>query len=69
MRLTDVQRNDLKDVVLTVRTTKENANWLKKNNVSPSLLFDEAMKELMEQVENQKETEKNFVKFISPKKK
>lgn len=69
MRLTDVQRNDLKDVVVTVRTTQENFNWLKKNKISPSLLFDESIKELRQEVENQKETEKNFVKFISPKKK
>ena len=69
MRLTDVQRNDLKDSVITVRTTKDNANWLRKNKVSPSLLFDHAVKELMDEVVKQEEAEENLKKFASPKNK
>jgi hypothetical protein len=47
MELSNIQKSEeIKDVVLTVRTTKENKEWMDKNKVSPSLLFDEAIKEI-----------------------
>lgn len=32
---------------LNLKTTKEVSEWMTKNKVSPQLLFDEAVKELM----------------------
>jgi len=69
MRLKDVQRTETKDVVLTVRVNNEDAEWLKYNDVSPSLLFSEALKELKDHVNTHKEAEDNLRKFASPKKK
>ena len=68
MRLKDVQRTDTKDVILTVRVNREDAEWLKGNNISPSLLFSEALKELKGQVNTHKEAEDKLKKFASPKK-
>ena len=58
MRLKDVQRTDTKDVILTVRVNREDAEWLKGNNI----------KELKGQVNTHKEAEDNLKKFASPKK-
>lgn len=46
VELSKIQKPDNKDVVLTVRTTRENKEWMDKNNVSPSLFFDEAIIDL-----------------------
>lgn len=46
MKLEDVQSRDNKDVVITVRTTKHSSEWMKRNNVSPTLLFNKALEEL-----------------------
>ena len=53
------KREEIKDIVLTVRTTKENKEWMDKNNISPSLLFDEAVKEIQKRLrENVKRKER-----------
>lgn len=46
MKLEDVQSKDNKDIVITVRTTKVNSDWMKVNHVSPTLLFNKALEEL-----------------------
>jgi len=69
MRLKDIQRTDTKDIVLTVRVNNEDAKWIKSNNISPSLLFSEALKEIKDQVNLHQEAEENLKKFASPKKK
>ena len=46
MKLKEVQKEDVKDVVVTARITKNDSKWLKENNVSPSLLFEKALEEL-----------------------
>jgi len=43
VELSNIQKPENKDVVLTVRTTKENKEWMDNNNISPSLFFDEAI--------------------------
>jgi hypothetical protein len=48
MELEEVQNNHKKEVIMTIRTTKENSKWMKEHNVSPSLLFDKALEELKE---------------------
>ena len=47
---TKIEPLERKEVFLTVRTTKENKEWMDKNNVSPSLLFDEAVKDIKEKI-------------------
>lgn len=54
MKLKEVQNQEVKDVVVTVRTTKKNSEWMKKNNISPSLLFDKAIEELQKNNKNLK---------------
>ena len=55
MELSDLQKSvENKNVVLTVRTTEENKKWMDKNDISPSLLFDEAIKEIKQKC-NQKQ--------------
>ena len=50
VELSKIQKSENKDVVLTVRTTKENKEWMDKNNISPSLFFDEAIIDLKEKM-------------------
>ena len=46
VELSNIQKSASKDIVLTVRTTKENKEWMESNNISPSLFFDEAIIDL-----------------------
>jgi len=46
MRLEDVQAKEIKDIIISIRTTKHQSDWMKRNNVSPSLLFNKALEEL-----------------------
>jgi hypothetical protein len=51
MELSNIQKAiETKEVVLTVRTTQKNKDWMDKKRISPSLLFDEAIKELKQNV-------------------
>jgi len=63
MKLEEVQRNDLKDIVITIRTTKENSEWMKRNSISPSLLFNKAIEELQRKI-----AEDGLKKLATPKK-
>jgi len=50
MEIKDIQKDynkDLKTVSISIRTTKDISNWIKENKVSPTKLFNEAVKELM----------------------
>ena len=47
MEKQNIQRK-AKNCVISVRTTSDNSKWLAKNNISPTLLFNEAIKELRE---------------------
>ena len=46
VEISKIQKPENKDVILTVRTTKENKEWMDRNNISPSLFFDEAIIDL-----------------------
>jgi len=39
---------DVKSVQIGIRTTPVISKWMTENNISPSLVFSEAIKELME---------------------
>lgn len=45
-------KEELKGSRYSIRTTKYISDWLDDNNVSPTKLFNEAAKELIEQEEN-----------------
>ena len=48
MEIKDLERPELRKVVLTIRTFPSYSTWLKKKNISPSKLFNTAVEELME---------------------
>jgi len=50
VELSNIQKSKNKEVIITVRTTKENKEWMDKNNISPSLFFDEAIIDLKEKM-------------------
>jgi len=39
--------DEMKSVRMQIRTTPKISKWMKKNNVSPSLVFEKAIEELM----------------------
>ena len=43
------EQKDKKDVVTTIRTTKQNKEWLDNHNISPTLLFNTALEEIMKE--------------------
>jgi hypothetical protein len=69
MELEEVQKDTKKDVILTIRTTRKNSKWMKDYNVSPSLLFEKALEELIEKTkkeekEDLKEIDRNINRFV-----
>ena len=48
MEIKNIQKIETKKVVITIRTYPEYSKWMKEHNVSPSKLFNETLKELME---------------------
>lgn len=48
LKLEEVKRNGKKSVIISVRTTKENSEWMKEHEISPTLLFNKAVEELRE---------------------
>ena len=39
--------NDMKSVRMQIRTTPKLKSWMRENNISPTLVFDNAIKELV----------------------
>lgn len=69
MELEEVQKDTKKDVILTIRTNRKNSKWMKDYNVSPSLLFEKALEELIEKTkkeekEDLKEIDRNINRFV-----
>lgn len=46
--------NQKKVIKMTIRTTPLISKWMKENQISPQLVFDEAISELKEKVEKEK---------------
>jgi len=57
VKLEEVQNNKKKDIIMTIRTTKEDSQWMKEHKISPSLLFEKALEELKEKVRAKKDIE------------
>jgi len=49
MKIEDIQRIERKSIPIGVRTFPSYSEWMKKNNVSPTALFNKAVKELMKE--------------------
>ncbi len=49
MEIKNIQRIERKSVPIGIRTFPSYSEWMKKNNVSPTALFNEAVKELMKE--------------------
>lgn len=47
MEIQNIKRKKRKSVLLSIRTYKDYSLWMKDNDVSPTALFNEAVKELM----------------------
>lgn len=48
MEIKDVQKKERLTKIMSIRTTPKVSEWMNKNNVSPTVLFNKAVKELME---------------------
>jgi len=51
MELKEIKR-ERKEVTMTIRTSKAKSDWMRKHEISPALLFDRAIVELKEKLEN-----------------
>lgn len=51
MKLKDVQveRKEKKNIRINLKTTQTISKWMKTNSVSPQMVFDKTLKELMEE--------------------
>ncbi len=47
MEIKNIKKDDKKNVTVTIRTFGSYSKWMKKNNISPTKVFNEAVKELM----------------------
>lgn len=47
MEIQKIQRKEKKSVMLSFRITPSESKYIRENNISPSLLFREALKELI----------------------
>jgi len=62
MELSNIQKEKhKKEIIISVRTTKESSEWLKKNNISPTLMFNEAIKDLKEKLIKNVRRDKCFI--------
>tara|TARA_Y100000310_G_scaffold179615_1_gene179562 strand:+ start:38 stop:229 length:192 start_codon:yes stop_codon:yes gene_type:complete len=58
IKLEKVKKKDpeeMKSVRMQIRTTPKISKWMKKNKVSPSLVFEKAVEELMKKEMEEKE--------------
>jgi len=47
MEIKNLQRQEYRSKVVSIRTYPSYCKWMKENKISPSKLFNEAIKELM----------------------
>lgn len=48
MKKQDIQKKENKSITISIRTYPKYSKWMKENNVSPNAVFNEAMKELVD---------------------
>ena len=49
MKKQDVQKKERKSVSISIRTYPKYSKWMRDNKVSPNAVFNEAMKELVDE--------------------
>jgi len=49
MELKEIQKKELREKVITIRTYQSYSDWMKENKISPSAFFNKALEELMKQ--------------------
>jgi|10_taG_2_1085330.scaffolds.fasta_scaffold459854_1 DNA-binding protein H-NS len=49
MEIQNIQRKERKSVAMSIRTYKKYSKFMKENNISPTALFNESVKSLMEE--------------------
>jgi len=64
MDIKDVVKDEMKTTTITIRTFPSYSRWMKKNKVSPTKLFNEAVLELQ-----QRQAENGLKKLANPTKK
>ncbi len=48
MEIQNIQRKERRNIPLSLKITKKYSEFMKKENISPTALFNEAVKELMQ---------------------
>lgn len=59
MDINKIQKNyrgDLKTIQISIRTTREISDWMKANQISPTKLFNEAVREVQKDETETQET-------------
>jgi len=51
MEIDEVKRDKRKKIVMSIRTTEEISEFMKKHDISPSLVFEKAIERLMDEGE------------------
>ena len=58
VKIEEVKRDTKKNVIMSIRTTEDISKFMKKQDISPSLVFHKAIEELMdEQTDGAREDE------------
>lgn len=52
MEIMDIQRPGNREVVIKIRTSLEGSNFMRRNNISPTALFNKALAEVIKSNEN-----------------
>jgi hypothetical protein len=50
MEIQKLKKQETKKEIISVRATKKDKEWIEKNELSPSKIFDEALKEIKNKV-------------------
>ena len=54
VKVEDIRKKGInKDVIMSIRTTKDVSKWMKEQEISPTLLFNKAVEELMDEVRSE----------------
>lgn len=65
VELKDLQRPELREINLSVRTFPSYSKWLKEKKISPSRLFNKTVEELMGKEEGKVDEKETHVEGVS----
>lgn len=52
MEIKELQRPELREIIVSIRTFPSYSKWMKDRKISPSVLFNKAVEELMKSEKN-----------------